>query len=453
MKKTRVLLGLGLLVLLLSMALTGCDSVLGLVFKPDLTVTSVEPLKNLAGEITAVRLVVANEGIVSAEPATYAIVMSADTTISIAADTVVWEDTVELAAGEEKQIDVSGPDQINQWMADHGVTDIPAGNYYLGVFIDPDDRVAEKDETNNEGASDVSFEMTAGGAAQGTTITVELTGAGDLDGKSFMYGVFDAGADPATVGPLAIGDAVVSGGVAEALAQTYDPVSWGPTGTWYGTVGQMYDLNMMVDMNGDGDFQSFIDYSRGAALTVTMDADGVYQSVTRDEFYVSALPAVFGVYSESHDVYVVPIIDSQNCTVNSDNSEVATYDGTAVIKVTYNGDSQPTWMHFNYSPPPDMSASTNLVLAVDSSAASVVTSVDLLLWSSASSASGVSINWSTGTYRTATGQGSGTNWDTFSIPIADFAADFDPTDLTSISIGYSGLAAGEIIYFDDIHFE
>lgn len=156
-KKLRLILVIAL-VAGTSLAISSCDSVFGLVFKPDLAVAEVEPLMDGTDALTGVRILFENSGLVAAPEAEYHVVISPDQTIDISDDPIIYIGAVQLDGGAERQIDVSYSSDILPWL-EANVEWMAGGTRYLGVFMDGNDRIEEKEETNNELASDVSFDF------------------------------------------------------------------------------------------------------------------------------------------------------------------------------------------------------------------------------------------------------------------------------------------------------
>ena len=131
--------------------LAGCDmieSFLG-IGEPDLEISSVQPLSNATtGEITGVRVVLANSGSKDAAAVKVAILLTDDQVVSTANDTQIYETSLDLAIGDEKQLDIANS-SVQTWMTDNAATTPANGKYYIGALIDPSDGVNEKDETNN----------------------------------------------------------------------------------------------------------------------------------------------------------------------------------------------------------------------------------------------------------------------------------------------------------------
>jgi hypothetical protein len=117
-----------------------------------------------------------------------------------------------------------------------------------------------------------------------TTFTLEVYGASGLDEDLLMYGVFEEGAvvepgDPDNLA-LAAGEAVFSGGKAEALAEESDGVAW------QGKIGRNYDVYPIIDTDGNGQYDGGVDCAYDPMpLDVTLhDSWGEYWSVSISDF-------------------------------------------------------------------------------------------------------------------------------------------------------------------------
>lgn len=163
---------------------------------PDLTVVSVTALTDsTTGVINDVQTVLENQGTKAATGVEYEVVLTADTTVS-ASDLVVYKATLDLAIGAQKQVDITNT-QISQYMTANSISAPADGKYYYGVWIDPSDKIAEKDETNNTEASS-AWTWYIGGlqmayAVQGTiTVPSNLTydGATAVPGGGANYTIY-----------------------------------------------------------------------------------------------------------------------------------------------------------------------------------------------------------------------------------------------------------------------
>jgi hypothetical protein len=177
----RIVLGSAVIVLAV-LALTGCGRVFDFVsglFGQDLMVDDVEILYS-GDEISGLRVRFYNQGS-AVDSVKYVVVFSTDETISTAVDFTVYEDWIDLERNGEKQVDISGVNQIMPYVETNQV-EIPPGDYYLGVFIDPEDEVDERDSSNNERASSDQFFFGGGSASgQGFEVEIEYVGTAPFD--------------------------------------------------------------------------------------------------------------------------------------------------------------------------------------------------------------------------------------------------------------------------------
>ncbi len=295
-----------------------------------------------------------------------------------------------------------------------------------------------------------------------TTFTLELDDADGFDGSSLLYGVFEEGAvvepgDPDNLA-LAGGEAVISGGWAEALAETSDGA------TWQGKIGQNYDIYPMIDTNGNGEWDDWYDFGYDSMpLIIRLDDPwGEYENVGVSSFSgPGPHPMPSGIYSESTAIYVEPVWGEENLTADRESSAVTAFEGSYHLDVNFT-QPDPSWLHWNYPDSPaivDMSNASSLVLyhvPLDASEYSV----EVLMWSPGSGFSGPTLV-NGGNYLTDQGVGPGGIWDRYEIPISVLTSGGDPpvdiTRVTGIKIGNphdaSGSRVGPNLYFDDIHFE
>jgi hypothetical protein len=292
------------------------------------------------------------------------------------------------------------------------------------------------------------------GGGQGT-ITMHLSNAGDLNENWFYFGVFYEGATPGIDDAYAGGSDMIANGAAEATAMLMDG-----SDVWYGNIGESYDIYMMVDIDGDGNFNPWADFSyEPTPYTITLDSSEMFESVDRSSFVgPSPHPAVFGVYSESHEVFVEPDWSpTQDVNLEFMNTNVAPLDGMYVLYADFFADI--SWIKARYPDNPsimNINASSNLVFSIDTSDGSMadLTSFEVILESAFSGTPGV--NGMDAAYYDSTNG----NWDTYIIPIGDLISapdpDFDPSELIQINIGNPRNSLGNpihgLLYFDDIHF-
>jgi len=151
------------ILVLAAMALSGCGFVFNLVLNPDFEVVSVNVLTGASDEITGLRITFGNWG-GGAENIPYVIVFSYDTTVSpTAGDFVIYEGEIpSLEWNDEIPVDVSGQ-AIQDYIDASSGGFVPEGQFYIGVFIDPNNDFEERDEFNNENTTGQSFLFGGGG--------------------------------------------------------------------------------------------------------------------------------------------------------------------------------------------------------------------------------------------------------------------------------------------------
>ena len=128
------------IVLMAALTLAGCDTVLGLIFEPNLSIEYVS-IVFVNDEFAGVEFSVRNEGI-GEEDVQYAIVLSEDQ-FADPFDTIVFEDDFDIDFKDDKDISVGLVRDIQPYI---GELEVPPGNYFVGVIIDTDDDVDESDE-------------------------------------------------------------------------------------------------------------------------------------------------------------------------------------------------------------------------------------------------------------------------------------------------------------------
>jgi hypothetical protein len=233
--------------------------------KPDLTVTSVQALASgTTGEITGVRIVIKNAGTADATGVAYNILLTDDTVVSLANDTLIYASAIDLALGEEKQIDITNA-QTKAYMAANSTSAPPDGRYYLGATADPNDAVTEKVETNNEGVSSATTWYLGGSpmvyVVQGTiTIPSGLTyNNGTLvpaSGQSYSLYCFamPMGFSLPTIGVLTPFSDYAKPGWAKVTFQTFGSQLTVDYTCGIPVSGQYYVCALM-DVDGDASFQ------------------------------------------------------------------------------------------------------------------------------------------------------------------------------------------------------
>ena len=130
-------------VLLAAITLTGCDTVLGLVFKPNLAVEHVNiiaPDDNFAGLEFEVR----NEG-AAQENVEYEVVMTLNQFNEFEFITV-FRDDFDISFKDNKTISVGFERDIKPFVGD---LELEPGTYFVGVIVDSGDDVDETDEDDN----------------------------------------------------------------------------------------------------------------------------------------------------------------------------------------------------------------------------------------------------------------------------------------------------------------
>jgi hypothetical protein len=144
---------------------TGCTLFGGSAGIQDALLSNLELITN-GSQVTGVRFSILNSG--EEIPAiNYQIIFSEDTTIDPTdGDYIVYEHNVSVAENGTKIVEVDF-DDLSPWMAEEALI-APAGEYYFGVIVDPDNTVPEEWETNNEDVSLATF--TYNGSVPGITL-------------------------------------------------------------------------------------------------------------------------------------------------------------------------------------------------------------------------------------------------------------------------------------------
>ena len=162
------------IIALATFALSSCSFVLGMVLKPDLMVenivVSVDPGTD---EITTLRIYFYNNG-GDAEDVSFVVVLTPDELVSpYAGDYVVYWGSFDIGWNQDKYVDINMAD-ILQTIGDEWV---PAGDYYIGVMVDPDDQIKEREETDNEATTPDRW-LFGGGGSAGTVPEDTYEGSG-----------------------------------------------------------------------------------------------------------------------------------------------------------------------------------------------------------------------------------------------------------------------------------
>ena len=125
---------------------------------PDLIVTDINgPLTGIAGEAIQVSTAVLNQGDARAGTHRVTFLLSTDSTISLADRDIEWGCTRSSGLLPGQSYTCSGEMTIP--------ADIAPGTYYLGVYADSRQEVAEKSEVNNGLATNVPMTIKADGSS------------------------------------------------------------------------------------------------------------------------------------------------------------------------------------------------------------------------------------------------------------------------------------------------
>ncbi len=450
-----------LFILFITMVFTNCD----LIFPPeetvDLTIVSVEMLKS-GDDFTGVRVNFRNNGTKDATGVRFILVLSTDLTIAYPGDYKVYESNTSINAGTTVPVNIDSATQIEPWMTAN-MTDEqfpPSGTYYAGALIDSDNSISEDDETNNEGVTPDSFLMEGGGGDGGGgddgSFAIRLTNASDYNGLNLTYGVYLGGITPGADNDLAHGSGIISDGEAEVIAETDSG------DTWIGSNGD-YDVYMMIDFNGNNEYEDFLDYSISGHIDVNLDENesNIWDYVGSDfSGGPSTHPAEFGIYSESHTVYIEPHFDfSQSVNIDTESDNSASYDGDAVLEAIFTADPVKK-IKITYPDDPailDISDSTYFVFAIDDNfSVEQASPVDQIASFQVNIGGGYVDVDIEGSYMRQFGVGPQDNWDIYAIPLSDFPT-FDPTQITGLEIAFpinvaTGATLECTLYFDDIYF-
>ncbi len=163
-KEVKRILIVGLMIAIAGI-LGGCSFSSGV---PDVMLSNLELITN-SSQVTGVRFSIQNSG--DAIPSlSYRIIFSEDTVIDITSgDSIVYEQTINVAGGSIEIVEVDFNNDLSPWLT--GKTSIvPAGEYYIGVVVDPEDTIPEEFETNNSKVLVSSFSY--GGSVPGITLDI-----------------------------------------------------------------------------------------------------------------------------------------------------------------------------------------------------------------------------------------------------------------------------------------
>jgi uncharacterized protein (DUF2141 family) len=301
-----------LIALAVIIGITGCGrvlEVLGLA-KVDVLVISIEPKEGSAGDYLAITF--KNNGDTDQTPQ-YIVVFTADTEVSRTGEHVVYQGaSVTIESGKEKSVEV----MLSQLDTD----DVPAGNYYYGVFIDSNDSIAEDNEANNGLASSSTFTHGGGGP-----VTETITGTVTIEGTA-PYGYLDIGVyssnasfplSPAYIAVLPVSGQTVSYSIPNVQPGTYiiaatidvnnnNYIDTGDFGGSYGDIDPFADApNAAVISSGTNVFDFSIAEltgSGGATVTVSGELQLTPELMQPDPVDPLVNPPV-EVPSATYDVY------------------------------------------------------------------------------------------------------------------------------------------------------
>lgn len=168
------------IVALIAFALSGCNFVFSLILDPDLTVENIEMTEDQNGDVIGLRITFANYG-GGAEDVEYAIYLSYSEQVNPATDFLLYKSTFDVDWNSEEVITLSVENDIIPYMTANDLY-APNGQFHFGVFVDPDDRIDEGDETDNDGAYG-PYDFGGGGTADLTQDNFEV----DDDTGSAFY--------------------------------------------------------------------------------------------------------------------------------------------------------------------------------------------------------------------------------------------------------------------------
>jgi hypothetical protein len=136
------------IVVFATIVLSGCGQVIGLVLKADLTVESIQVSEGPDGW-TGMSITFGNWGGPPDNDAEYAVYLSYGSQINPAADFLIYRSEFQIDWNSEKIVFLNFETDVDPYIRSNNLF-IPEGDLYLGVFVDPDDREAERDELNND---------------------------------------------------------------------------------------------------------------------------------------------------------------------------------------------------------------------------------------------------------------------------------------------------------------
>jgi hypothetical protein len=138
-------------------ALAGCDFLAWFIPEPefvDVGVTSVVVDDSGTTGVETVTITFANSGM-SVENVVYAVVISNGESLSYFSDLVIYESEVDLPFNESTTVIVTR-DQIDDYLTATAETYSP-GSYYIGVIMDPQDRLDDSTGSDNQGVSNGEY--------------------------------------------------------------------------------------------------------------------------------------------------------------------------------------------------------------------------------------------------------------------------------------------------------
>ncbi|MCK4516471.1 MAG: hypothetical protein KAU31_14515 [Spirochaetaceae bacterium] len=149
------------IIALATFALSSCGFVLGMVLKPDLMVediqVSVDPITD---EITTLRIYFYNNG-GDADGVQFVVVLTPDELVSpFAGDYVVYWGSFNIGWNQDVYVDIN----MAEILETIGEGYVPASDYYIGVMVDPDNQIEEREETDNEGITPDRWLFGGGGS-------------------------------------------------------------------------------------------------------------------------------------------------------------------------------------------------------------------------------------------------------------------------------------------------
>jgi hypothetical protein len=138
------------------LTLSGCGFVISLVLESDLTVENIEITEDSSGYIIGTRITIANYG-GNAEDVEFSIYLSYSSSVNPATDFLIYTGNAgDIDWNDEEVVPLSVENDINPYIQQNDLF-VPEGEFYFGVFVDPDDRIEEGDETDNDGTAGPYF--------------------------------------------------------------------------------------------------------------------------------------------------------------------------------------------------------------------------------------------------------------------------------------------------------